>query len=124
MSESIDPPTLLLPPFSFLSLSGLGATGEDLGGFAGTATALDDVIVVLNKADLLEPQTAGQEEDGSSLVALVEETSPKKGEGKGKVWKLSCKTREGLEEFVEHLEAVVGARFQGAADNESPLITR
>lgn len=121
ISESIDPSLSSPPPFSFLPGLGLGA---DLGGFAWTATVLDDVIVVLNKADLLDPQTEGHEEEGSSLVALVEEASSKRGEGKGKVWKLSCKTREGLEEFVGHLEAVVGERFQGATDDESPLITR
>lgn len=119
ISDSIDPSLFSSPPFYFL-----GAAGEDLGGFAGTAAVLDDVIVVLNKSDLLDSQTRGHEEEGSSLVALVEEALSKRGEGKGNVWKLSCETREGLEEFVGHLEAVIGARFQGAADDESPLITR
>lgn len=45
-------------------------------------------------------------------------------EGGGRVWKVSCKTKEGLEGFMEHLEAEVRSRFQGAADDESPLITR
>jgi len=106
------------PPSPVLGL------GVDHGGIAGTAAVLDDVIVAINKADLLDPQTDGLEEEGGSFVALVEEAVSKRGDGKGKVWKLSCKTREGVEEFVGHLEAVVGERFQGAADDESPLITR
>eukprot|EP00904_Undaria_pinnatifida_P007967 jgi/Undpi1/42/HiC_scaffold_1.g00042.m1 len=41
-----------------------------------------------------------------------------------RVWKLSCKTKEGVDGFMEHLEEEVRSRFQGAADDESPLITR
>ena len=101
---------------------------------------------MVNKADLLLPKARTGEEEGEDafLKALVSEVEASEGrgpgtwkyenrgrggdgcgDGSGSVWKLSCKTREGLEELVGHLETVVRSRFQGAVeDNESPLITR
>ncbi|CAN0396493.1 unnamed protein product, partial [Discosporangium mesarthrocarpum] len=44
--------------------------------------------------------------------------------GGTKVWSLSCKTREGLDEFIVNLEGEVRSRFESAAEDDSPLITR
>lgn len=141
----------------------------------GGAGALDELIVVANKADLAlaggeghdkelkslaaaaagpaataaappavpaavpaalssrtaEPtgrQDGEKEEEGEEAVAAVLRAAKGRGGelewGGGRVWKLSCKTKEGLDGFMEHLEAEVRSRFQGAADDESPLITR
>lgn len=108
-----------------------------MGGAAG---ALDDLIVVANKADLAAAAAgvgAGEQGEGlnDELNALAAEAATAapvgtaaaraaQGPEGGRVWKLSCKTKEGLEGFMEHLEAEVRSRFQGAADDESPLITR
>ncbi|CAB1105029.1 unnamed protein product [Ectocarpus sp. CCAP 1310/34] len=82
--------------------SGPGTTAEAVGSRAGAA-----------ETDGVGAATRGTEgdEEGTS------------GSG-GRVWKVSCKTKEGLDGFMEHLEAEVRSRFQGAADDESPLITR
>ena len=67
----------------------------------------------------------GREELGSGGGRGGEEERERDGEEEeGRVWKLSCKTKEGVDGFMEHLEAEVRSRFQGAADDESPLITR
>lgn len=110
------------------------------GGVGGAAGALDDLIVVANKADLAAAAAgvgAGEQGEGlnDELNALAAEAATAapvgtaaaraaQGPEGGRVWKLSCKTKEGLEGFMEHLEAEVRSRFQGAADDESPLITR
>lgn len=110
------------------------------GGMGGAAGALDDLIVVANKADLA---TGAKGEGGglgdAELNALAAEAAagaaPRatpetaaagggRGLEGGRVWKLSCKTKDGLEGFMEHLEAEVRSRFQGTTDDESPLITR
>lgn len=150
-----------------------------LGGSTGGA-ALDDLILVANKADLAAPAVgtvagegagakvdledeltslaaaaavagallpdgsavteAGKEEAGDAVVAATARGAAVAGGEEGgeteggrqvgrrrrprPVWKISCKTKEGLDGFMEHLEAEVRSRFQGAADDESPLITR
>lgn len=141
---------------------------------SGGGVALDDMIVVANKADLAEAQAelaggagdeaaqalkalalaaakrtlpsqagvgggagvgigmgvaagvaGGREELGSGGGAAGGGERERDGEEEeGRVWKLSCKTKEGVDGFMEHLEAEVRSRFQGAADDESPLITR
>ncbi|CBN78950.1 TrmE, organellal GTPase involved in tRNA modification [Ectocarpus siliculosus] len=138
------------------------------GSSGGGSAALDDLIVVANKADLaltlLEGESGEAEHHEQELTSLAtaaaaaaaaaaagpgrtaeavgsragaaemdgvgaatrgtEGDEEGRSGGGGRVWKLSCKTKEGLDGFMEHLEAEVRSRFQGAADDESPLITR
>ncbi|CAN0162479.1 unnamed protein product [Ectocarpus sp. 4 AP-2014] len=82
--------------------SGPGRTAKAVGSRAGAAET-DGVGAATREAE-------GDEEGRSG--------------GGGRVWKLSCKTKEGLDGFMQHLEAEVRSRFQGATDDESPLITR
>lgn len=108
---------------------------------SGAAATLDSMIVVANKADLVAAEGRGDESLDllataaqcaalpKSAEALVEGAEGEGGGGRGgaregRVWKVSCKTKEGIDGFMEHLEAEVVARFQGGADDESPLITR
>ncbi|CAN0369538.1 unnamed protein product, partial [Ectocarpus sp. 12 AP-2014] len=136
------------------------------GSSGGGSAALDDLIVVANKADLARTLLEGEsgqadhhERELTSLAAAAAAATAASGPGRtaeavgsragtaetdglrtatrgtegdeegtsgggGRVWKVSCKTKEGLDGFMEHLEAEVRSRFQGAADDESPLITR
>lgn len=97
------------------------------------------MIVVANKADLALPAAGGCEDELEALAAEAAARGVREGEREeeveegrrrgvegvgGRVWKVSCKTKEGLDGFMAHLEAEVRSRFQGAADDESPLITR
>lgn len=129
-------------------------------GSSGGAAALDDLIVVANKADLalavVDGENGEAERHEQELICLAAaaagpgRTAEKvasraqaaetdgvgsatrgadgdeegRSAGGGRVWKVSCQTKEGLDRFMEHLEAEVRSRFQGAADDESPLITR
>lgn len=142
VSVSTDPkrstcPTVFLFPF----------VGDINGSSPGGA--LDDVIVVANKADLLPTNGGGVEDDTEELSSLAATTAcggttwrrARSGVGengesalgggdeggggrRGRVWRVSCKTKEGLDGFMEYLEAEVRARFQRDEDDESPLITR
>lgn len=94
------------------------------------------MILVANKADLALDGD-GQEISREALQALaaasVSRTETEEGGDvtrngmsgeQARLWQVSCKTKEGLDGFMEHLEAEVRSRFQGAGDDESPLITR
>lgn len=93
-------------------------------------TALDDIIVVANKADLTPGTTGVPGSDQGVQQLLAEATAfPREGatvelESPRTAWRVSCKTKEGVDAFVAHLEREVGSRFRAAADDESPLITR
>lgn len=174
LETSIAP--LPLPPPSYCArgrcfpLFCLAPPTSVLGGSSGGA-ALDDLILVANKADLVgtvegeggehehelislaaaAAAGAGVSLPEGSAVAAAEATQEREfviaargaeavraAEGvetegdrnrarhqrSRPMWKVSCKTKEGLDGFMEHLEAEVRSRFQGAADDESPLITR
>lgn len=118
-----------------------GESSRSVGG------ALDNVIIVANKADLavdLPPppphrqQPQQPDADAIALQALaaaaataeypsseiVENQGKEEGRRRQSLWRVSCKTKEGLDVFMGHLEAEVRSRFQGAEDDESPLITR
>ncbi|CAM9872880.1 unnamed protein product, partial [Choristocarpus tenellus] len=98
---------------------------EGDGVLSSSPRMATDVIVVANKADLLVGKGGSAEEgdDGHAAARRSRWGVGVEG-GREKMWRLSCKTREGLEEFVGHLEAEVQSRFQSTADDESPLITR
>ncbi|KAG5188982.1 hypothetical protein JKP88DRAFT_271661 [Tribonema minus] len=70
------------------------------------------VILVSNKADL--GTSATQQEP---MQAMVQAGQP--------VWQLSCKTGEGVEAFLRHLEDEIARRYQTQQGQEdAPLITR
>lgn len=117
-------------------------------GFSGTddtPAALDHAIIVANKADLLQAEGriddtldplagaaayVGSSWPGQTAGAASRERQRGVGTDRGlqekpaRIWRISCRTRQGVDDFVNHLEEEVAARFQISGDDESPLITR
>lgn len=144
-------PTSFSPTMCAVDVAPTASSGEASNGSGG---ALDHLIVVVNKLDLAvplstttndnidngasgrDPQDALDNLATAAGAAGPDFTGVDGGEGEanalgreehtktGRLWKLSCKTKEGLDGFMGRLEAEVSARFQGATDDESPLITR
>lgn len=117
-------------------------------GFSGThdtPAALDHAIIVANKADLLQAEeriddtldalagaAAHAGSSGPRQTAGAATRERQRGEATDgglqekptRIWRISCRTRQGVDDFVNHLEEEVSARFQISGDDESPLITR
>lgn len=82
---------------------------------AADTAALQHLAATATTAARRPPLADNDVEDGAGAAA---------GATGERLWRVSCKTSEGVEGFMEHLEAEVRSRFQGAGDDESPLITR
>eukprot|EP01084_Bolivina_argentea_P079998 144960_1 len=76
------------------------------------------LVAVANKVDLVV--------GGSSAIAALDMAAPQE-ELKLNWWRLSCKTGEGFQELIDHVESVVRDHFESSDDEEGEtgaIITR